>query len=226
MSNILVIEDDTAVHSLLKEALELNGFKIFNAYSGTEGLMLFEQKQINLVLLDLMLPGLSGEELIKKIRDISNVPVIAVSAKVDQASKLNLLTNGADDYVTKPFDLKELIARIEIQLRHVESGIKSIDELNYQNITLNTDTREVYVDGKLIHLTSREFSILDLLMENPNKVFSRSNLYESIWKESYLSNDKTINMHISNLRAKLNKFGDNYITTVWGIGFKLEGENF
>lgn len=137
---------------------------------------------------------------------------------------MNLLTNGADDYVTKPFDLKELIARIKIQLRHIDFKSELNSDLNYLNIMLNVDTREVSVAGKMIHLTSREFSILKLLMKNPNKVFSRSNLYESIWNEPYLHNDKTVNMHISNLRSKLNKYGDNYISTVWGIGFKLEGE--
>jgi len=224
MANILVIEDDMAVHSLIKETLELHNFKVFDAYSGTEGLLLFKQHSINVVLLDLMLPGLLGEELIKKIRATSNVPVIAVSAKVDQSSKLELLTNGADDYITKPFDLQELLARIEIQLRHAGAEISSTTrDLQYKTISLDEDTRDVKVSGKTIHLTSREFSILELLLANPTKVFSRSNLYESVWQEPYLDNDKTVSVHVSNLRAKVNRFGADYISTIWGIGFKLEG---
>jgi len=226
MTNILVIEDDMAVHSLIKETLELRDFSVFDAFSGTEGLLIFEQHQIDLILLDLMLPGMSGEELIRKIRTTSNVPVIAVSAKVDQNTKLDLLTHGADDYITKPFDLKELIARIEIQLRHSDTKTPlQNNKLHYQTIDLGIDTREVTVSGKEIHLTLHEFGILELLLRNPNKVFSRSNLYESVWHEPYLDNDKTVSVHVSNLRSKLNKFGDNYIGTVWGIGFKLEGES-
>lgn len=225
MANILIIEDDMAVHSLMKEALEVHGFNIVDAYSGTEGLLLFEQNQIDVILLDLMLPGMSGEELIRKIRKTTNVPVIAVSAKVDQESKLDLLTHGADDYITKPFDLKELVARIEIQLRHNSLGVTQSETIDYRTISVDLDTREVLVSGERIHLTSHEFSILTLLIRNPHKVFSRSNLYESVWQEPYLENDKTVNVHISNLRSKLNKFGDNYISTVWGIGFKLEGES-
>lgn len=226
MANILVIEDDMAVHSLIKETLELHDFSVFDAYSGTEGLLIFKQNQIDLILLDLMLPGMSGEELIRKIRSNSTVPVIAVSAKVDQDTKLDLLTHGADDYITKPFDLKELLARVEIQLRHSDTATPLQDNrIHYQTIDLDTDTREVTVSGRDIHLTSHEFSILELLLRNPKKVFSRSNLYESVWHEPYLDNDKTVSVHVSNLRSKLNQFGAHYIETVWGIGFKLEGES-
>jgi len=226
MANILIIEDDSAVHSLVKETLELNNFEVFDAYSGTEGLLLFEQNNIDLILLDLMLPGISGEEFIRKVRENSNLPVIAVSAKVDQASKLDLLTHGADDYITKPFDLNELIARVDIQLRHANNeSTKQDNILRYGTIVIDMDTREVSVSGKMVHLTTHEFSILVLMINHPSKVFSRSNLYESVWQEPYLENDKTVNMHISNLRSKLNKYGDNYIRTIWGIGFKLEGDS-
>lgn len=226
MAEILIIEDDMAVHSLMKETLELHDFKVLDAYSGTEGLLLFNQNKVDLILLDLMLPGLSGEELIREIRKESTLPVIAVSAKVDQDSKLDLLTHGVDDYITKPFDLKELLARIDIQLRHSNSEYNRSDEkVRYQSIVMDFDTHEVFVSGNIIYLTSHEFSILTLLIRYPNKVFSRSNLYESVWKEPYLENDKTVNVHISNLRSKLNKYGDNYISTIWGIGFKLEGES-
>jgi len=223
MTTILIIEDDSAIHSLIKETLDLNGFKTLNAYSGTEGKLLFEHSQVDLVLLDLMLPGMNGEEFLQEIRRNTTVPVIVISDKNDQKSKLELLTNGADDYITKPFDVKELLARIHIQLRHATKAIVSkVKEIHYKNITINLDTREVKINHQTIHLTGREYAILLLFLENPQKVFSRANIYESVWNEPYFDSDKTINMHISNLRNKLNSDDTNYIKTVWGIGFKFD----
>ncbi|MCM3032515.1 response regulator transcription factor [Niallia sp. MER 6] len=223
MAVILIIEDDTAVHSLIKETMEINGFNTLSAYSGTEGKMLVENNQADVILLDLMLPGMNGEEFLQHIRSTSSIPVIVISAKIDQPSKLQLLTNGADDYITKPFDVKELLARIDIQLRHAAKGTaEHRQEIHYKNISLNLDTREVKLSDRALHLTGREFAILQLLMENPQKVFSRANIYESVWNEPFFDNDKTINMHISNLRNKLNSNGTNYIKTVWGIGFKFD----
>lgn len=223
MAAILIIEDDMAIHSLIKEALELDGFQTLSAYSGTEGKLLFEQNQADLILLDLMLPGMNGEEFLGEIRQHSSVPVVVISAKNDQGSKLELLTNGADDYITKPFDVKELLARIQIQLRHATNTFNTDRcEIHYKNISMNLDTREVTISDRRIHLTGREFAILQLFLENPQKVFSRANIYESVWKESFIDSDKTINMHISNLRNKLNTSDTNYIKTVWGIGFKFD----
>jgi DNA-binding response OmpR family regulator len=223
MATILIIEDDMTIHSLLKEALELHDFQTLSAYSGTEGKLLFEQNQVELILLDLMLPGMNGEDFLQEIRQKSIVPVIVISAKSDQDSKLELLTNGADDYITKPFDVKELLARIQIQLRHATKASVSIrEEIHYKNINMNLDTREVKINDQTIHLTGREFAILLLFLENPQKVFSRANIYESVWNEPYIDSDKTINMHISNLRNKLNTGDTNYIKTVWGIGFKFD----
>lgn len=223
METILIIEDDMAIHSLIKESLELNGFKPLSAYSGTEGKMLFEQNQIDLVLLDLMLPGMNGEEFLQGIREQSMIPVIVISAKTDQDSKLKLLMNGADDYITKPFDVKELLARIQIQLRHAtKASASSLKEKHYKDISVNLDTREVCVNGYMLHLTGREYAILLLFLENPQKVFSRANIYESVWKEPFYDSDKTINMHISNLRNKLNHGDTSYIKTIWGIGFKFD----
>lgn len=223
MTVILIIEDDTAIHALLKETLELHEFKTLSAYSGTEGSLLFEHNKIDLVLLDLMLPGINGEEFLKNIRASSNVPIIVISAKNDQASKLELLTNGADDYVTKPFDINELLARINIQLRHtVQTPQADNNEIHYKNINVNLDTREVVIDKETVHLTGREYAILLLLLEQPQKVFSRANLYESVWNEPFFDSDKTVNMHISNLRSKINSSSQNYIKTVWGVGFKFD----
>lgn len=223
MGTILIIEDDMAIHSLIKEALELQDFQTLSAFSGTEGKLLFEQNQVDLVLLDLMLPGMNGEEFLQQIRQNSTVPVIVISAKNDQDSKLQLLTNGADDYIIKPFDVKELLARIHIQLRHAAStSVSQLKEIHYKNISVNLDTREVEINGKQLHLTGREYAILLLFLENPQKVFSRANIYESIWNEPFFDSEKTINMHISNLRNKLNLEGTAYIKTVWGIGFKFD----
>ena len=223
MTVILIIEDDTAIHALLKETLELNHFETLSAYSGTEGSLLFEHSKVDLVLLDLMLPGINGEEFLKNIRAVSSVPIIVLSAKNDQASKLDLLTNGADDYMTKPFDINELLARINIQLRHtVQTPAADNKKIHYKNINVNLDTREVVIDKETVHLTGREYAILLLLLEQPQKVFSRANLYESVWNEPFFDSDKTVNMHISNLRSKINSASHNYIKTVWGVGFKFD----
>jgi len=223
MATILIIEDDNAIHSLIKETLTLQGFQTLSAYSGTEGKLLFEHHQVDLVLLDRMLPGMNGEEVLQELRNHSTIPVIVISAKKDQNEKVELLLNGADDYITKPFDVNELLARIHIQLRH--TSISSVDqkkEITYKNIYVNLDTRDVKRDDESLHLTGREFEILLLFLENPEKVFSRANLYESVWKEPYFDGVKTVNMHISNLRNKLNTEETNYIKTVWGIGFKFD----
>jgi len=223
MAAILIIEDDMAIHSLIKETLELHGFETRSAYSGTEGKLLFEQNQVDLVLLDLMLPGMDGDEFLKQIRRSSTIPVMVISAKNDQHSKLELLTNGADDYITKPFDVKELLARIHIQLRHATRALDSPpNEIQYKNISINSDTREVKINDRAVHLTGREYAILLLFMDHPQKVFSRANIYESVWNEPFWGSEKTINMHISNLRNKLNIGGTNYIKTIWGVGFKFD----
>jgi len=221
LATILIIEDDAAVHALLTETLTSHHYQVLSAYSGTEGLLVFKQQPVDLILLDLMLPGLPGEQVIRQLRTTSMVPVIALSAKVDQASKLDLLTHGADDYITKPFEIDELLARMAIQLRHHTEPATSQTILRYQDLCVNLETRAVTVGDAPIALTSHEFDILTVLIRHPHKVFSRANLYESVWQEAYLANDKTVNVHVSHLRLKLNKFGAHYIQTVWGIGFKL-----
>ncbi|WP_449540334.1 response regulator transcription factor [Ferdinandcohnia sp. Marseille-Q9671] len=223
MAVVLLIEDDNAIHSLIKETLELNGYQTLSAYSGTEGKLLFQQNQVDVILLDLMLPGMEGEDFLKEIRQHSSIPVIVISAKNDQETKVDLLTNGADDFITKPFDVKELLARIQIQLRHsMKASFNHTKEIHYKNISIYSETREVKVNEQTVHLTGREYAILLLFIENPQKVFSRANIYESVWNEPYFDSDKTINMHISNLRNKINVDDQNYIKTVWGIGFKFD----
>ncbi len=219
---VLVAEDDNDINNMLRDLLENAGFAVEQAFSGTEAVRLMAGG-FDLVMLDLMLPGLAGEEVLERIRETSDTPVIVVSAKDDKSSKVGLLKSGADDYVTKPFDTDELLARIEALLRR--KG-KTEDEkiLRYKNIEINTVTFEASVSGAAVMLTKREFLILQLLMSNPKKVFTKNNIFESVWNEPFLGEDNSINVHISNIRNKLSKAGgeDKYIQTVWGIGFKMD----
>lgn len=224
--NILVVEDDLDINNLLCKILIKEGYNIRSAYSGTEARMCMEQYEYHLILLDLMLPGISGEEIIKHIRKIKTMPIIVISAKAEQDVKVEALRLGADDFISKPFDTNEVIARVQSQLRRymVFSKPKEKDRiLRHKDLILNRDTVEVTLDGNPVILTAREFCILELLMANPNKVFTKSNLFEHVWNEEFLGDDNTINVHISNLRSKLSKIkpNDEYIHTVWGIGFKI-----
>lgn len=224
--NILVVEDDLDINNLLCKILIKEGYNIRSAYSGTEARMCMEQYEYHLILLDLMLPGISGEEIIKHIRKIKTMPIIVISAKAEQDVKVETLRLGADDFISKPFDTNEVIARVQSQLRRYMVFSKPKEKeriLRHKDLILNRDTVEVTLDGNPVILTAREFCILELLMANPNKVFTKSNLFEHVWNEEFLGDDNTINVHISNLRSKLSKIkpNDEYIHTVWGIGFKI-----
>ncbi|MGX4601480.1 response regulator transcription factor [Faecalimicrobium sp. JNUCC 81] len=224
---LLIIEDDNDINRLLSEMLLNEGYTVKQAYSGTEGLIYLEQEPWHMVLLDLMLPGKSGEELLGDIRKRMTVPVIIISAKEERSIKIDMLKLGADDFISKPFDIEEVLARIESNLRrYIEFSEydNGKDIVNYKEISLNKDTREVFVNENNVILTAREFDILNLLINNPKKVFSKSNLFESVWKNEYVCDDNTITVHVSNLRNKLSKFETkyNYIQTIWGIGYKLE----
>lgn len=184
----------------------------------------------DLILLDLMLPGMSGNDFLKQYRKEAQTPVIVLSAKDELDSKVDLLSSGADDYLTKPFELRELIARINVQLRrHPQDNTDKSDEddiLNHKNLILNKSTMEVKVHDDVISVTKLEFKILELLMSYPNKVFSKQDIYDYAWEDYYIGEDKTINVHISNIRQKLKKHtNEDYIDTVWGIGFKLSNSN-
>lgn len=224
--NILIVEDDNDINKLLNEIMNSDGYTTKSAYSGTEALIYLEMQNFDVILLDLMIPGLSGEELLLKIRQNKNMPVIIISAKDDKHTKIDMLKNGADDFISKPFDVDEVLARVESNLRRYSSE-KNIycktNEIIFREINLNIDTREITINGKDICLTSREFDILQLLIHNPKKVFTKSNIFESVWEEDYMGDDNTINVHISNLRNKISKYAENeYIQTIWGIGYKLE----
>lgn len=224
--NILVVEDDVDINLLLCDILSKENYKITSAYSGSEARMCIEQKNYDIVLLDLMLPGFTGEDIIKYIREDRTMPIIVLSAKTAQSDKINVLKLGADDYVSKPFDVDEVLARVEAQLRRYKKFSNEYfkeDLLKHKNLILNKDTLEVKIKEKELSLTVREFGILELLMSYPKKVFTKANLFEHVWKDEFLGDDNTINVHISNLRSKIGSIdSDNeYIKTAWGIGFKM-----
>lgn len=223
--SILIVEDDVSISNLLKDLLLRNAYIVDAAYSGTEALFYLEKHPYNLVLLDLMLPGITGEEVLHNVRKNSNTLIIAISAKDDAATKINLLKGGADDYITKPFNNEELLARIEALLRRNSGNTGLLDKvLTYKDLKLNQSTYEVTLKDTLLSLTKREYKILELLMGNPHRVFSKNIIYEAVWDDIFLGEDNAINVHISNLRQKLAKItpDDTYIQTVWGIGFKME----
>ena len=216
--NIMVIDDDIHIGNMLEEALSRDGYRVARAYSGTEALMLLSSQKPDLILLDLMLPGLSGEELLPKIEGI---PVIIVSAKIDIDNKVELLLGGAADYITKPFDMKELKARIRVQLRSRQLT-SSRSELTYKELKLNTDTHNVTVNGDEVRLTRTEYAILKLLMLNPDQVITKSVMLDRISTDTPDCTETSLKQHISNLRKKLRSAdGTDYIEAVWGIGFKM-----
>ena len=216
--HIMVIDDDIHIGNMLEEALSRDGYIVTRAYSGTEALMLLSSQKPDLILLDLMLPGFSGEELLPKIEGI---PVIIVSAKIDIDNKVELLLSGAADYITKPFDIKELKARIKVQLRS-RLLTSSRSELTYKELKLNTDTHNVTVNGDEVRLTRTEYAILKLLMLNPDQVITKSVMLDRISTDTPDCTETSLKQHISNLRKKLRSAdGTDYIEAVWGIGFKM-----
>lgn len=286
MERILIVEDDASNNQMLKEYLESHGYLCAQAYSGSEGKLLFSMDEYDLVLLDLMLPGIPGEELVSLFAQ--RTPVIVLSAKSGTSSKVEVLSSGAEDYLCKPFDLPELLVRIQVQLRRrnrapgggftsggpgkaafggsqdkeyfrpgepsvgpdisvgpqapigpqapagpqastgpqapegAESAFPVGRTYTYRDWTLTPDNQEMTACGEPVELTRHEFLILELLIRNPRRVFTKQMIYEYAWGEEYLAEDKTINVHISNIRSKLRKSGtDGYIQTVWGMGFKL-----
>ena len=223
-AEILIIEDDPDINRLLYTILENAGCRCRAAFSGSEGLLWAEKYDYDLVLLDLMLPGVTGEEFIARIRRGKTMPIIVVSAKVGVSDRVNVLKLGADDFIPKPFDNTEVLARVEAQLRRSRQfSLQKPKTLAAGPLSLDRESRTVTVSGREISLTAREFDILALLLSNPRRAFSRAQIYESVWGEDFLGDDNTVNVHVSNLRAKLARAGADreYIKTVWGIGFKL-----
>ena len=224
-SSSYIVDDDMAINDMLVKYLRKNGYITYSAYSGTEALLFLEKQKVNLIILDLMLPGLSGEQVLAKIKKTKNVPVIGLSAKEDSKSKIFLLKNGADDYVTKPFDIEELLARIETILRRIyENQYTSNSLLCCGDLNLDTIGMEATLKNQKLPLTKNEFAILKMLMEHPQQVFTKDMIYEQLWNEALEGTENAINVHISNLRKKIAAIDNSksYIKTVWGIGFKMD----
>ena len=222
MKKILIVEDDVNINNLLKEALSQKGYTCGQAFSGTEAALWLEKESWMLVLLDLMLPGMTGEEVLQLIRRQGDTPVIVLTAKDAMAEKLDLLTSGADDYITKPFDINEVIARVQIQLRHAGQEAEP-DRIECGGITLDDKTHQIWVDGQeILHLTRQEYAILELLIRHPKQVFRKEAIFTYAWEEEYMGETKTLDVHISNIRKKTKEVtAEEYIETVWGIGYRL-----
>ncbi len=218
MANILVIDDDPDIGNLLEEALTRNGYLVMRADSGTAALSLLKSRTPDLILLDLMLPGLSGEQLLPQIKEI---PVIVVSAKIDLDNKVSLLLGGAADYITKPFEIRELLARVAVQLRKSNTK-EQADADSYDTLRLGSDLHSVTAAGTAIRLTRTEYAILKLLMQNPEQVVTKSAILDQIAADTPDCTELSLKQHISNLRKKLRQpTGKDYIEAIWGIGFRL-----
>lgn len=225
MQKILIVEDDTNINHLLREALSKEGYSCEQAFSGTEAKLLLNMQQHGyaLILLDLMLPGISGEAVLEEIRKKGNLPVIVLTAKDSLDEKVEVLTSGADDYITKPFEIREVLARVQVQLRHKEEKEAEDYNLSFKDMVLNRDTFQIRIDGRILpKITKQEFAILELLLRNPKQVFSKEDIFEYAWDEPYMGETKTLDVHISNIRKKIKQVtSDEYIETVWGIGYRL-----
>ena len=220
MTTIAVIEDDMYIGGLLEETLTQEGYHVLRAYSGTEALLLLEKRRPDLILLDLMLPGLSGEELLPHL---DGIPVIVLSAKAGIDDKVKLLTEGASDYLTKPFDIRELLARIAVQLRKARQTDSPF--LTEGGLRLDVQAQLLEVEGQPLHLTRTESTILKLLMQNPSQALSKSALLDRISQDVPDCTESSLKVHVSNLRKKLKTVSDReYIESVWGIGFRLHTE--
>lgn len=228
MPRILLIEDDTDINNAVCEYLTRQGCRCRQAFSGTEGLLYWRQEGADLLVVDLMLPGLNGQGLLAEVRRTAAVPVIVLSARTAVQDRVELLRLGADDYLTKPFSLEELWLRIGVQMRHAgaarPAGEDTAPKIRYKDWEIDPEKHSLVAAGQPVELTLHEFEIVALLASRPQKVFTRQEIFEQVWNQTYFVEDKTINVHISNIRAKLRPTGtDGYIRTVWGIGFKCEG---
>ena len=220
---IMVVEDDTNINGLLKTVLEKEGYQVIQAFSGTEAELVLKMKQeVTLVLLDLMLPGVSGEEVLKSIREKGNIPVIVLTAKDSLDEKIGMLTQGADDYITKPFEIPEVLVRIQVQLRHMGRDMER-NQIVYRNLMLDKSNYEVSIGKqKIPKFTKQEFAILEILVSHPKRVFSKEEIFTYAWEEPYMGETKTLDVHISNIRKKIKIVTEEeYIETIWGIGYRI-----
>lgn len=227
---ILIVEDDREINRLIATTMEKEGYGVISAFTGWEAVSALDSAPYQLVILDLMLPGLDGYEVLRRIREKGNVPVLILSAKSDEVDKVLGLGLGADDYLTKPFSIAELVARVKAQLRRYlylnEAHDASREEprvLRCRDLELNPATYEVRVGGQTKSLTAKEFELLKLFLANPGRVFTKQQIFRAVWREDYLSDENTVMVHIRRLRTKIEPDPSHptYIQTVWGIGYKL-----
>ena len=220
---ILIVEDNREISKLISDFLQQNEYEVRAVYDGDNAEKLLKNQDFDIVIMDLMLPGISGEQLIRDFRKYSDKPVIVISAKSMMETKLEMLRIGADDFILKPFDLNEVLVRIQVVLRRMGTVSKNDNVLSYKNIIYSLSDNTVKFNDKNISLTSKEMQLLKLFLSHPKKVFTKANLYESLWNDVYYYEDNTINVHMSNLRSKLKKVsGEEYIETVWGVGYRLK----
>lgn len=220
MSKILIIEDDITINGLLRSIIEKSGYSADSAYNGADGLAMGLRGEHDLILLDLMLPEKSGEEIIKELRKVNTTPIIVLSAKGETHNRVELLRLGADDFITKPFDVDEVLLRIQAVLRRTAQ--QETGEIVFHTLSIKTDSKRAFVNGEELVLTATEYTILELLMKNPSKIYSKRSLYEIVMGQAYLQEDNTMNVHISNLRRKIAKHTEEkYIETVYGMGYRL-----
>ena len=198
MNCVLIVEDDSDINNFINDYFVIKGYSTIQAFSGTEGLLrLKNERDICCVILDLMLPGLSGEEIIQEVRKVSDVPIITVSAKNEEEAKIEVLKLGADDFLLKPFNLEELQLKVERNIqKYLNQQVSYKKNEEFKNIILNQDTREVFVDGRNVYFTSKEFDILMLLIQNPNKVISKEKIFREVWHEDYCIDTQTVTVHI------------------------------
>lgn len=231
MQCILVIEDDFEINQLIAKYLEKEGFRVESAYNGEDAIQLLTTNEYQLVILDMMLPKVEGKEVLRKLREEQKIPVIILSAKDSEMDKIMGLNLGADDYIIKPFTIGELVARVKAQLRRFQNfnssttttTLAASNILHHGDLQLNNETYTVTVDGEAKKITSKEFAILKLFLSNPTRVFTKSQIFESVWQEESFTDDNTVMVHVNRLRAKIEKDPSKpkYIKTVWGFGYKL-----
>ncbi|ANZ64320.1 DNA-binding response regulator [Secundilactobacillus paracollinoides] len=222
-ATILIVEDHDDIRTLLKDVLAPM-YTIAEAADGVKALSQFNATHPDLIILDLMLPGIMGESVLKTLRKITQVPVLVLTAIQDKQKIVDLLEEGANDYLTKPFDIDELVARVKVQLRQVPAQQSSSTTLTCGLVSVNQDTHEILVAGKRLTLPKKEFELLTILMRHPHQVYQKEQLYETVWGEPYVNGDNTMNVHLSNLRTKINNLSPDaqYVNSIWGIGVRFD----
>lgn len=226
MKRMLIIEDDKTINKLLCSIFGKDGYVCESAQNGFDGLTMALQNEYNIILMDLMLPLKTGEEVLREIRKSKSTPVIVLSAKGEVYNRIELLRLGADDYITKPFDLEEVVARVESNLRRSHTQAVTEKLLYYKDLVFDDNAKRITRQDIEVDLTAKECKIMELLLKNRGKVFTKANLYETIWEDAYLGDDNAVKTHISNLRSKLKLANpkEEYIETVWGLGYRLAKE--